>query len=310
MAHERLHWGFNEVEEPNPYWGEWTSTINWCEQDYAMTKYVAEFVNTVTNAWVLVLIVTLVAIWKYQLPKRLWVIFLGLSCVGIGSWMFHMTLRWEWQVLGDELPMIIAACCFLFMALETTPSTAPSWVQWRNMLLRGGLCFAIAVGVSVTYISTGIAVFHQVSFAVIILLAGARVNYLLRKVIKIDDPDPRVRRKRAQIVRVFMLGVSFFVLGFILWNADNLLCLELTAIKKRVGLPIAFIFELHGWWHLLTGYGTVLMSHAGLLLVLMIREGPQNFEMKMWGGWMPIVKRVRAAPREALLYDEELRDIE
>lgn len=325
MSHEALHWGYNEIEDPNPFWGNWTSTINWCEQDYAVTKYMAEFVNTITNAWVLALIVSLVGIYKYQLPKRYWVIFLGLSCVGLGSWMFHMTLRWEWQVLGDELPMIIvspevfnlvtdplqAASCFLFMVLETTPVKAPPRVQWRNILLCGGLCLGIVLAVSIIYIKTGFAVFHQVSFAIIDFLAAGRVYYLLSKVIKKDDPDPRIKRKRAQIVRVFIMGCFFFSLGFILWNADNLLCQQLMTIKKKIGMPFSFLFELHGWWHLLTGYGTMLMSHAAMLLVLIITEGPQHFELKMWGGWLPIVKRVFVASDVSKgLLEEELTSID
>jgi len=302
----RQHWGSNEVEVADPYWGEWSSTLNWCEQDYAVTKYITEFVNTITNAWVIVLLFTLYNIYKYDLPKRLYVIFAGISCVGIGSWMFHMTLSWNWQVLGDEIPMIIAASCLLFMVLETTPASEPRRIRYRNIAVWGSVCAGVVLFVSVTYIKTGVAAFHQVSFAVIEIVAQLRVIWLLQRVLRPDEPDLRLRAKRAQIVKVFMLGVGFFVLGFVLWNGDNLLCGQLTSLKKSLGMPLSFFFELHGWWHLLTGYGTVLMSHAAMYLVLILREGHQNFEMSMFGGWMPVVKRVKSAKPIDSLTDEEL----
>ena len=35
--------------DPAGYWGLPTSTIDWCEQNYAVTPYVAEFFNTVSS---------------------------------------------------------------------------------------------------------------------------------------------------------------------------------------------------------------------------------------------------------------------
>ena len=42
---------------------------------------------------------------KFILYLRYQMIYLGLLMVGIGSWMFHMTLKYEMQLL-DELPMV------------------------------------------------------------------------------------------------------------------------------------------------------------------------------------------------------------
>jgi len=304
----RVHWGFNEQEPTDPYWGAWTSTLNWCEQDYAVSRFIAEFVNTLTNAWVLVLLISMFAVHQYRLPKRFYVILLGISCVGIGSWMFHMTLRWEWQVLGDEIPMIIAACCLLFMVLETTPDTEPRSIQRRNITIMGSICIGLVLFVSVVYIYTGIAAFHQVSFAIIEVVAQGRVFWLLRNVVRANDKDAVLRRKRSQIVKTFLTGAVVFLVGFLCWNADNLLCSSLSEMKKKIGAPYSFLFELHGWWHLLTGYGTVLMSHAAMYLVMIIREGHENFEMDMWGGWMPVVRRTKAKEFVALhlLEDQDM----
>ncbi|EIE78529.1 hypothetical protein RO3G_03233 [Rhizopus delemar RA 99-880] len=66
------------------FWGPATSTIDWCEENYHVSPYLAEFFNTTTN------------------------LMFSVMFVGFGSWCFHMTLQYEMQLL-DELPMIYVA---------------------------------------------------------------------------------------------------------------------------------------------------------------------------------------------------------
>ncbi|KAM9321533.1 alkaline ceramidase 3 [Gastrophryne carolinensis] len=63
------------------YWGPPTSTLEWCEENYAVSFYIAEF------------------------------------SVGTGSWCFHMTLQYEMQLL-DELPMIYSCSVFVYCLFE------------------------------------------------------------------------------------------------------------------------------------------------------------------------------------------------
>ena len=42
-----------------------------------------------------------------------------LLIVGLGSWMFHMTLRYEMQLL-DELPMIFGSAAQIYIVYEVT----------------------------------------------------------------------------------------------------------------------------------------------------------------------------------------------
>lgn len=51
--------------------------------------------------------------------------------------------------------------------------------------------------------------------------------------------------------------------GYFLWNIDYHLCSYVTQFKHAIGLPWAFVFELHGWWHILTGIG----AYVGMALV-------------------------------------------
>lgn len=39
-----------------------------------------------------------------------------------------------------------------------------------------------------------------------------------------------------------------FNLGFYLWVIDGWICGFLRSARKRIGLPLAFLLELHGWY--------------------------------------------------------------
>jgi hypothetical protein len=96
------------------YWGKRTSTIDWCEENYEVTNYVAEFWNTLSNL-VIILLPLYGIYWslklrsKYKLLKKqqknlnlnpysigtfnipitIICCHIGLLFVGIGSWLFQ-----------------------------------------------------------------------------------------------------------------------------------------------------------------------------------------------------------------------------
>lgn len=45
------------------------------------------------------------------------------------------------------------------------------------------------------------------------------------------------------------------VFGYVLWQIDFRYCTELTKLKRAIGMPWSFVFEFHGWWHILTAIG-------------------------------------------------------
>lgn len=46
-----------------------------------------------------------------------------------------------------------------------------------------------------------------------------------------------------------------FLIGFGIWNIDNVYCHHLRTWRDYVLLPWAIVLEGHGWWHLFTGLG-------------------------------------------------------
>ena len=84
-----------------PYWGEVTATIDWCEPNYTVSPYIAEFVNTITNIGFVVL--GLFGIYMHpNLELRFYLAYVSIIFVGFGSAAFHATLKWYAQ-LGDEV---------------------------------------------------------------------------------------------------------------------------------------------------------------------------------------------------------------
>uniref|UniRef100_A0AAY4D5R5 Alkaline ceramidase n=1 Tax=Denticeps clupeoides TaxID=299321 RepID=A0AAY4D5R5_9TELE len=190
------------------YWGTPTSTLDWCEDNYVVSFYVAEFWNTVSNLiMILPPIYGAIKTFKDGLETRYVFAFLGLAAVGIGSWCFHMTLLYEMQLL-DELPMIY----------KLSPSP-------------------------------------QVMYAA---LVGCLV---IRSVFIVTWVYPWLRP-------LCYTSLGVFLLGFLLWNIDNILCDSLRATRQTLPPVVGAVTQFHAWWHILTGLG----SYFHILFSLQIRS--------------------------------------
>ena len=284
------------VLEANAYWGNQTASIDWCEKNYEVTYYIAEFWNTVSNLALLLLAVY--GIFKsirfnlkfnkkgnkFYITNSMFACYLGLSLVGMGSWMFHMTLHYSMQLL-DELPMLYgisigmyAYCDLLISAFELENQVKRSALN-RNGGLLCKLCtsrLAVFISlftycVSVTYIYVNVwtdPVFHQMSFGIILSL-GAIATYKCLKLYKLSK-------------RLYALSIFYFVLGFLFWNLDNHLCESLRYYRDSVegifgvrhtnlnefnlkavlfnGIIVSLkaISEFHSLWHVFTGMASFL----------------------------------------------------
>eukprot|EP00929_Paragymnodinium_shiwhaense_P008574 TRINITY_DN112530_c0_g1_i1.p1 TRINITY_DN112530_c0_g1~~TRINITY_DN112530_c0_g1_i1.p1 ORF type:complete len:296 (+),score=14.49 TRINITY_DN112530_c0_g1_i1:56-943(+) len=118
---------------PDPYWGPATATVDWCEPNYVHNRYVAEMWNTLSC--IPMLVVSLRGLYlarKYKLEMRVYLCWAGIGIIGIGSALFHATLKWTGQVL-DELPMIYASLIFAYTAVEASNVTLRyPWLPWAE----------------------------------------------------------------------------------------------------------------------------------------------------------------------------------
>ncbi len=80
-----------------------------------------------------------------------------------------------------------------------------------------------------------------------ITLVVARSHYLVHWV------KPRFPKAKRDMWRARGRNALFALLiGYALWNVDLEFCAELRRLRERIGLPWAWLLELHGWWHVLT----------------------------------------------------------
>jgi len=114
------------------FWGKHTSSIDWCEDNYSHSRHIAEFYNTISNI-PFILLGLHGALMSRSLPHwtRYVLLNMGIAFIGAGSATFHATLKWEAQVLLDELPMIFVSSLVLYVLVvsdkDSTVQGIPGW---------------------------------------------------------------------------------------------------------------------------------------------------------------------------------------
>ena len=274
------HFSFPYVHIPERdyFWGPVTASIDWCEENYVVTRYIAEFCNTTTNGLFAVLAsIGIYQAVRYRYERRILLTSMGFLLVGIGSWLFHMTLKYEFQLL-DELPMIWTTL-IMFWGIFEHNLTRP------KSIALAGLTTAMGVAITWYYLVNKNPVFHEVAYGLITFAVLARSWYLSYTVV--DDA-----RARRDLNYMAICGAVFFLSGFALWGVDRAACSPLTHAKHYVGLPWGFVLELHGWWHLGTGTGVALYINFLTLLRLHLTGRQDEFEVVYWARlWPWLVRR-------------------
>lgn len=197
----------------------------------------------------------------------------GYFLVGFGSFMFHTSLKYPWQLV-DELNMIYTTCLMIYANLSYGRSK-----QFQVVLGTGSIIFCAAITAYYHYLQD--PTFHQNVYAAMTLWLVLRSGYQMevslrpkwRRSTEADrlakqkqglpvlskDEQARMNERDLDILRnmwiLVVWGVGVFLAGFALWGVDNKYCGTLRSWRRSIGLPWGTLLELHGWWHLLTGYG-------------------------------------------------------
>ncbi|KJA28532.1 hypothetical protein HYPSUDRAFT_33957 [Hypholoma sublateritium FD-334 SS-4] len=261
-------------------YGPVTATLDWCEINHYFSPYIAEMANAFSNLFSIGISLCgfrETRVLGRELPLRYGIGYLGIALVGIGSFFFHTTLLFEAQ-LADELPMIYVSSVNLFLLFDNQPGFGLSNARSQTLLVLVAL---FDVLFSWSYIVNRNPVYHQVVFALIVIATTARITYIL----KFTDAAERIPpNKKASIASFFATGASVFVLGFGVWNLDNIFCGQLTEWKLSLGWPLAFLLEGHSWWHVLTGLGAYYMFIGIQLVTLCTKDDPRNYGVQTkWG---------------------------
>ncbi|KLJ05398.1 hypothetical protein EMPG_11116 [Blastomyces silverae] len=177
--------------------------------------------------------------------------YMSLIVVGIGSAVYHATLKYPLQLV-DDLSMLLGAG-IMFHHVVTINSGS-----------RMKVTIFVALTVALTtaawaHIRLGDSALHQVVFGTMVVTVGYRSVKLLARLI----PDKRMRLKLRRLLR--MGNLTLFA-AYGLWLVDVFACPSLRSVRHAIGLPLAWLFELHGWWHILTAIGVYIAMIVGEFL--------------------------------------------
>jgi len=208
----------------NYFWGPIDSLVDWCESNYTVSPYIAEFFNSISSLPIMFLgFFGMFWTRKLQYENRFLTSFACLAVVGLGSFMFHCTLRYHYQLL-DELPMLACNKCFIYILKELNEEKRQTTILIGILLFLFGTCVYSYVVLKL--------------YSVFLIAHGIGLSYLWWLMI------PLFRTVRQSSWKMYKLSLYFYGTGLLIWTIENLYC--------------RFVqdFYLHAMWHCLAGYGT------------------------------------------------------
>jgi dihydroceramidase len=222
---------------PAGFWGVPTASIDWCEQNYAVLPWVAEFWNTLSSLAMVVAGMVGVSTRRFGAGVRF--AFALLIGVGLGSVAFHGTLRFGLQML-DELPMLYLVTWLVWLLVETGPTRRLG--RWFPAMLAGYVMLATA-GTTLNRGDAQFLAFH-LSFGALEIFCLVRVTWLA------------LRRENAPARKRFALGLLAYAAGIAVWFVDLKHCRFVSVTVPAHGIPNP---QLHAWWHVLVSLGFFLL---------------------------------------------------
>ncbi|KAI8081392.1 ceramidase [Halteromyces radiatus] len=272
----------DSIPQDKYFWGPATATIDWCEENYALSPYLAEFINTTTNlSFAFLSLFGMYKSLQNGCSKSFILAHLGVLLVGFGSWCFHMTLQYEMQLL-DELPMIYVGCIMVYFSVEVY-SKAKYGIS-LVLFLMGYSAF-----VTYSYLIINDPVFHQVAYALLVITIVFRSVYIVRH---LDRTTYQYEHPR--LVRLLKLAAAGFILAFGIWNVDNQFCSYLRHFRTTVPYALGALSQLHGWWHIGTSLGVYYFTvYVEWICKILDDTIKQKYEL-VWIGFICYLRPVKS----------------
>lgn len=215
------------------FWGERTASVDWCEENYVVSHYIAEFWNTVSNfAIILPALVGLIQALRDGVESRIVLTYAALVVVGCGSWAFHMTLLYATQMC-DEIPMLWGVAIITYCLWEVRSPEGSHNVRLAASQL---LVSAALTGVCATTRDSRI---FPLCFGAFVLVLVIQCTIAMRD-----------QKCNSRLMKTAMI---LYTVGSVLWVADRTQCQLLSTVRSLLPAFIAPLLQLHGWWHFFAG---------------------------------------------------------
>jgi dihydroceramidase len=226
--------GYHAHNNVSGFWGPVQSSIDWCERNYVVSHYVAEWYNTFSNLCMVYL--ALVGV-THALASRheFRIVLLNLTCltVGLGSIVFHGTLSHLGQQ-GDETPMIWTVMTWGFCVYAIDPKFERAHTTRMKWLVRFLVTFCAIFTVAHYYLRLVVA--FQVFFGTLTI---SKAYLIVAEMLRCTNRSAR------------LLGFTYcvgMVVAFGFWLVDVHGCEHMHDLPLGIPNP-----QFHAWWHALTG---------------------------------------------------------
>jgi len=229
------------------FWGPNDADFDWCEPDYVVLDYVAEFNNTWTNLFYFIPGVIFFCKHTSLTPRGVNVLLFILGTIGVGSAMFHGTLRYRAQ-LADELPMhwLVIGTAYLLAVRNLQPGSV-----WKRRSMVIALVLAEVVLTVGLFASDRTSITHNafrgwlsVTFASGFVSIFFMALYAAREVDAAFSGEKGWEARTA--AKLFRTAFFLFVFALSCWICDIMLCPMLHSLPFGIPYPQLHAFCWHG----------------------------------------------------------------
>lgn len=250
------------------FWGDISSSVDWCEENYLHNPYVAETHNTITSGIIAIIgWLGLRCARRCGAEKRHQLLAVLLVIIGLGSIAFHAALR-HWMQMLDEVPMLWIAVASSYCVLE---GHAPA-----HGVTKHGMWLPIVLTVWTAVISAVTIFNHGATQVVCFYLSFLSAQF----VAIIDVLRIMLSTDCAETKQLCRGSFAVFALSVLAWCADGLMCSRLQNLPYNIPNP-----QLHAWgWHVGVGCGVYGLFLAGLYERLRFLHIPVKYVWR-YGFW-------------------------